>query len=140
MAARPWADTGDEDDLERHCADLAVMYGPDEGVEQGCRVIRKFGRRMRKTPYVIRDKLANREFTPDWAVPPGDTIRRLLQRRDVTLQDLQAQLPKVDVRALVEGTLRIDQDIARVLADFIGPSVAFWLRREAQYRETLRTQ
>lgn len=75
----------------------------------------------------------------DWANPPGATIVQLLKKRGVSLAELGAAIgvTVVDVKRLVAGQLTIDSLIAQELSSNLGGSVRFWLKREADYRESI---
>ena len=78
-------------------------------------------------------------FTPDWVSPPGDTIADLLEERDWTQAQLAEKLGYTDVqvRQLIDGTIEIDSETASKLAEVLGSTEKFWLKREANYRERL---
>lgn len=78
-------------------------------------------------------------FLPDWASPPGDSIQDGLDRLAMGAEDF-GQLMGLsgdDVRDLLRGHLRIMPEHAERLAEILGGSTLFWLRREAQYLESL---
>jgi plasmid maintenance system antidote protein VapI len=79
-------------------------------------------------------------FEPDWASPPGDTIRHILGRRRHSVLDLapSLQLSLVDVEALISGDLEINPLLAQRLEVELGLPAQFWERREQQYREDQR--
>lgn len=81
------------------------------------------------------------EFCPSWASPPGETILELAQRKGLTqavvasaLGVAENELPRV-----LDGDLSIDEARAEKLAVQIGASPRFWLAREAQYRQALKS-
>ena len=81
------------------------------------------------------------KFCPTWASPPGETVRELAQRKGLTqaivasaLGVAENELPRV-----LDGDLPIDEARAEKLAAQIGASARFWLAREAQYREALKS-
>lgn len=76
-------------------------------------------------------------FEPRWASSPSDAIRRLLDHRGWTAEDLADQLGIGDpaTRRLLAGSQEITDEIAALLADRVGGSTSFWLARERQYRE-----
>lgn len=77
------------------------------------------------------------DFNPDWVSPPGDTIRDILQERNLSQMSFACSIERsaVFVHRLLDGLEPIDED----LAQFIGPSKEFWLRREAHYRSSSLT-
>ena len=78
-------------------------------------------------------------FAPDWVSAPGDTIADLLEERDWTQTQLADRLgyPEARVHQLIEGEIEIESETARKLAEVLGSTEKFWLKREAQYRERL---
>lgn len=78
-------------------------------------------------------------FSPRWASPPGDTIRDVLEDRRMDLQTLSnlIGMHKTSVARVVEQGEPISLDLARRLADVLGPSVEFWVTRDCQYRDDL---
>ena len=79
---------------------------------------------------------SSREFSPDWASPPGATISGILERRRMSTAELAQQLglSADSVEALIEGRRELDSGTADRLARTVGGSAAFWITREAQYR------
>lgn len=78
---------------------------------------------------------------PNWASPPGETIRRLLATREVAAEELA---DRIGIRgdqfeALISGQSRITLAIAEALAETLGSSSRFWLARDKSYvRELAR--
>ena len=81
-------------------------------------------------------------FRPDYAVPPGDTIADLLDEHDMTQTDLARRLgvSLKHINQIIKGSASISADIALGLEKVFGPSVSFWLTREAHYRARLAAQ
>ena len=79
-------------------------------------------------------------FTPDWVSPPGDTIVDVLEERGWMPADLASRLDcsPEHVRLLIDGKESITEDMAERLAQALGSTPGFWLRREAGYRERIR--
>ena len=77
--------------------------------------------------------------TPDWVSPPGDTIAAILEERGVTPVEFANKLKwrREDVADLLEGRVTLTTELATQLTALFGPSVAFWTKRELQYREDL---
>lgn len=81
------------------------------------------------------------EYCPAWASPPGETVREVAQRKGLTqafvasaLGVAESELPRV-----LDGDLPINKARAERLATHIGASPQFWLTREAQYRQALKS-
>lgn len=71
--------------------------------------------------------------------PPGDTIRDLLDEREISAETFgqSVGLTDAELSALFTGELEISPELAAVLSCVLGAPTDFWLRREALYRETL---
>lgn len=76
-------------------------------------------------------------FEPDWVSPPGATISDLLQERKFSIRDFAEATHRSahDVARLVNGIEKLTPDWAQLLAETLGASPDFWLRREEQYRK-----
>lgn len=83
--------------------------------------------------------MTNASFMPDWAVPPGATVRALMHRKGVTTRDLSGGLRTTaeDTENLLDGNYAINAEIAEGLAGMVGGSLDFWMTREAQYRASV---
>lgn len=79
------------------------------------------------------------EFTPDWFSKPGDSLRTLMVRRNVNAQDVARHLDGgvKTLRGLLDGSHPIDNDHASVLAEAVGGTTSFWLKRQEQYESAL---
>ena len=75
-------------------------------------------------------------FNPDWASPPGDTIKDVLDARRMTISDLAEQTGSTSdaIEKLIEGRSTITIALARRLAQALGCSSDFWMSRDYQYR------
>jgi plasmid maintenance system antidote protein VapI/Zn-dependent peptidase ImmA (M78 family) len=79
-------------------------------------------------------------FQPEWFSKPGDTLRTLLDKRDlspVALAECMGRDATV-VQGLLSGTVAIDDRIAGLLAECVGGSVTFWRARQRQFDQDLR--
>jgi plasmid maintenance system antidote protein VapI len=78
-----------------------------------------------------------KDFTPDWVSPPGDTIVEILERRNLSPEHFAERIGRApdEVAKLIDGVERITIETARKLESVLGASVAFWMIRESQYRE-----
>lgn len=76
------------------------------------------------------------EFSPAWASPPGDTVRRLSANKSLRAPDLARALDisSEELSKLLSGALPITASRAKGLANVVGGSERFWLEREQQYR------
>ena len=81
-------------------------------------------------------------FQPDYASPPGETLRQVLADLDLTQIDLanRAGLSTKHVNQIIKGSAPISTDTALTLERVTGVPAGFWNRLEARYRENvLRT-
>lgn len=81
-------------------------------------------------------------FSPDWAVPPGETLQELLDDLDMSQAELAARLnrPKKLVNEIIQGKAAITADTAIQLERVLGLKAHFWLNLEQNYREALARQ
>jgi HTH-type transcriptional regulator / antitoxin HigA len=75
----------------------------------------------------------------DYAVPPGETLRELLDERGLSQRDLarRADLSPKHVNRLLQGLVPLSADIAQRLELVIGVPARIWNAREAEYRSDL---
>ncbi|MBP7722473.1 MAG: ImmA/IrrE family metallo-endopeptidase [Alphaproteobacteria bacterium] len=78
-------------------------------------------------------------FQPNWASPPGETITKILGRKDLTIATFAKKIGYsiATVNELLEGKLKINSEIAEKLEVTLGPSSEFWIARENQYRSDI---
>lgn len=81
------------------------------------------------------------EFNPAWASPPGETVRALAQRKGLTQAAVARALGVADsdVSRVLNGDLPINDARAERLSTYIGASTRFWVTREYQYRQALKS-
>lgn len=79
------------------------------------------------------------KFEPDWASPPGDTIKDMLEEKHMSAKDLADAMgigmKRMD--GLLEGSEIITGTIAEKLYQVLGVSARFWVSREEHYRKAL---
>jgi HTH-type transcriptional regulator/antitoxin HigA len=82
---------------------------------------------------------SSHNFTPDWASPPGNTIRDVLQARRLSVAEFARRMeqPAERVNDLLRGDLAITMSVARRLEKVVGASAEFWMAREGRFREGL---
>lgn len=75
------------------------------------------------------------EFTPDWFSKPGDSMRALMQRRGVGPEDVAVRLSggMAALRGLLDGSQPIQAGDASALAESLGGTATFWLKRQENY-------
>lgn len=80
-------------------------------------------------------------FKPNWASPPGNTIKDILVEEEMSKEDFAEEMNlSIDQAVgLLNGEKRITLAIARRLNFVLGASVEFWMARDLQYRESLAT-
>jgi HTH-type transcriptional regulator/antitoxin HigA len=78
-------------------------------------------------------------FKPDYAIPPGETLRDLIAEQSVSQTELSARagLSAKHVNQIIHGVAPITLETAIVLERVTGMPASFWNRREADYREAL---
>jgi HTH-type transcriptional regulator/antitoxin HigA len=78
-------------------------------------------------------------FRPDYAIPPGETLRDVIAQQSVSQAELAARagLSPKHVNQIMQGLAPITPETAIVLERVTGVAAGFWNRREADYRETL---
>ncbi|WP_156635330.1 ImmA/IrrE family metallo-endopeptidase [Methylobacterium sp. Leaf123] len=79
------------------------------------------------------------EFTPDWFSMPGDSLRALMLRRGLAAKDVADHLHggMATLRSLLDGTGSVDERQAAALAEHLGGTVSFWLKRQKNYEVAL---
>lgn len=79
-------------------------------------------------------------FQPNWTIPPGATVLDLLRERGKRVEELAQATHKdiTSVSRLLFGVEPLTADWAESLAQVLGASPAFWLRREERYRADLQ--
>ena len=73
------------------------------------------------------------------AIPPGETIKELLEDRGISQKEFASRIGMSEkhVSKLINGDVQLTMDMAKRLETVLGPSVQFWCRLEAFYREDL---
>ena len=81
----------------------------------------------------------SKSFQPDWISPPGNTIIDILGERQIPIDTFAERMNFSVTQAnnLLIGLGSITLDVAEQLADFLGASKEFWIRREHQYRDSV---
>ncbi len=78
-------------------------------------------------------------FEPDYAIPPGDTLREVIETQGMSQKDLADRLGMnpVYLNRIFSGELPISQDTAQKLKLVTGVPTHFWISLEGQYRMQL---
>ncbi len=74
-------------------------------------------------------------FEPEWASPPGDTIRKILNEREIRASDIfqNSEISREQLSMLLSGEIPISSAVAFALAKELGGSPEFWTERDSQY-------
>ncbi len=78
-------------------------------------------------------------FSPDYATPPGDTLKEVLEVKGLSQADLasRAGLTEKMVSQIVNAGTPITHEVAAKFELVLGISARFWNSRESIYREAL---
>lgn len=78
-------------------------------------------------------------FIPDYAVPPGETLREVLDMKGISQSDLALRtgITEKTISQIVNGAAPITYVTAAKLELSLDVPARFWNSRESQYRETL---
>ena len=78
----------------------------------------------------------NVSFTPDWALPPGESILDLAEERGWTQAELAQRLgySEKHVSQLINGRVPLTVEAAQRLERVLGSTLEFWLNLEANYQ------
>ena len=73
------------------------------------------------------------------AIPPGDTIKEMINDRRISQKELATMLEITEkhMSKLINGEVRLTPEMAIKLSIVLGVTSDFWLSLEAQYRESL---
>jgi Zn-dependent peptidase ImmA (M78 family)/plasmid maintenance system antidote protein VapI len=79
-------------------------------------------------------------FQPEWFSKPGDTLRTLLDKRDLSPVALAERMGRdaTVVHGLLSGRVAIDDSLAGLLAQCVGGSATFWRTRQHQFDQDLQ--
>ena len=77
-------------------------------------------------------------YLPPIAIPPGETIREVLDEKYITQTELakRLDLSTKHVSEVINGKKPITMGTALKLEDVLGPPCSYWLILEAIYQET----
>lgn len=84
-------------------------------------------------------QLKNNNFEPDYAIPPMETLKEVLEDRMVTLSVL-SRMTGLDYEVILEVMevrRQIDETIAGKLGEALDIPKTFWLNLEKNYQEAL---
>lgn len=88
------------------------------------------------------DAKPRRAFTPDFAVPPGETLLEVLESRGLTQIELAERTgrPKKTINEIIKGHAAITPETALQFERVLGVEAAFWTGLERDYRSILARQ
>ena len=77
------------------------------------------------------------EFSPDYAVPPGETLLEVLEEREMSQAELsrRTNLSAKHINQLVKGHVPLSADVALRLDRVTGVPAHLWLSLESKYQE-----
>lgn len=83
--------------------------------------------------------MSKQEFNPDYAVPPGETLRETIQALELTQKELALRMgrPVKTVNEIIKGVAAITPETSLQLEKVTGVPASFWNTAEANYRERL---
>lgn len=81
-------------------------------------------------------------YEPDYAVPPGETLRELLEQKGISQADLALRtgLAKKTISQIMTGDAPITLDTANKFELALGVPSRFWNNRELLFREAISRQ
>ena len=79
------------------------------------------------------------EYRPDQVSPPGETLRDILDERNLSQSELATRMgrPKKTISEIINGKAAITNETALQLEMVLGIPAGFWSSREQHYREYL---
>ena len=84
-------------------------------------------------------KTKKEEFCPNYAIPPGETLRETLDAMGMTQAELAERMgrPKKTINEIISGKAAITAETALQLERVLGIPASFWTNLERNYQETL---
>ncbi|PLS19155.1 plasmid maintenance system antidote protein, XRE family [Bacillus sp. M6-12] len=82
----------------------------------------------------------NNEFKPNYAVPPAETIKEMMDDKEWTVKDLSilSLLSEETIKGVLSADVEINEHIAFQFEKALGISRTFWLNLERNYRNTIK--
>lgn len=76
-------------------------------------------------------------YVPDYAVPPGDTLREVLEERGISQADLAVRIDLTEktISQIINGVAPLSCETAEKLEMALGIPARFWNTRELHFRE-----
>src|SRR3712207_5395851 len=84
----------------------------------------------------------DRPFTPDYAVPPGETLLETIEALGMTRAELaeRTQRPLKTINEIIKGKTGITPETALQFERVLGVPARFWSTLEQNYQEALATR
>jgi len=78
-------------------------------------------------------------FMPNYAVPPGDTLKETIEAMGIGCTELAQEIgrPEMTINQILEGKATITSDIATQLERVLGVPASFWNNLEMNYQDNL---
>lgn len=79
-------------------------------------------------------------FEPNYAVPPGETLKETLESIGISHAELSQKMgcPKRTINEIIKGKVAITSDTAIQLEKVLGVPASFWNNLESNYQEKLK--
>lgn len=83
--------------------------------------------------------MTNNCFFPDIAIPPGESLKDVLEEQDMTQAELASRMgrPTKTISEIINGKAKITADTAIQLETVLGIPAQFWINLQAKYDEDL---
>ncbi len=85
------------------------------------------------------DRNLKNQFKPDYAVPPGETLRETLEAIGMSQAELAERMgrPKKTINEIIKGKVALTSETSLQLERVLGIPSGFWNNLERNYQETL---
>jgi len=79
------------------------------------------------------------EFDPDYAIPPGETLKELMESLEISQKELSKRtgLTIMSLNRIIKGEQPVTYDTANILELVTNVPAKMWNNLEANYREQL---
>ena len=86
---------------------------------------------------MVTKKKKRYSYDPDYAVPPGDTLKEVLESLNMSQKELaiRTDIHKISINRICNGEQPITLDTANRLEMATGVLARFWNNLEIQYQE-----
>jgi len=80
------------------------------------------------------------EFVPNYAIPPGETLKETLWYQEMSLTELKEETgySKEILAGVIAGRVPIDHEMARRFESAFGIPASLWLNLERNYQQDLK--